>query len=89
MKRRCFGEVWLGRQHNASNYVAIKRVKNKEGTSVIEANAEFFKSCPSSFIVKYYDVKWIGAELWVRLFPMWINCSWWRSTVVEALLVIT
>lgn len=74
MKRRCFGEVWLGRQQNASNYVAIKRVKNKEGTSVIEANAEFFKSCPSSFIVKYYDVKWIGAELWVSGFSVMSDC---------------
>ena len=74
MKRRAFGEVWLGRQHNASNYVAIKRVKNQEGTSVIEANAEFFKSCPSSFIVKYYDVKWIGAELWVSGFSVMSDC---------------
>ena len=74
MKCRAFGEVWLGRQQNASNYVAIKRVKNKEGTSVIEANAEFFKSCPSSFIVKYYDVKWIGAELWVSGFSVMSDC---------------
>ena len=74
MKRRAFGEVWLGREKTSKTLVAIKRVKNKEGTSVIEANAEFFKSCPSSFIVKYYDVKWIGAELWVSGFSVMSDC---------------
>ena len=74
MKCRCFGEVWLGKQQNASNYVAIKIVKNEESTSVIEANAEFFKSCPSSFIVKYYDVKRNGAEMWVSGFSVMPNC---------------
>ena len=74
MKRRAFGEVWLGREKTSKTLVAIKRVKNKEGTSVIEANAEFFKSCPSSFIVKYYYVKWIGAELWVSGFSVMSDC---------------
>ena len=88
MKRRAFGEVWLGREKTSKTLVAIKRVKNKEVVSEINAKTSMCDLCTSTFVVGLIAIQQKGSELWVRLFPMWINCSWWRSTVVEALLVI-
>ena len=89
MKRRAFGEVWLGREKTSKTLVAIKKVKNKEATSEINAKARTYDLYTSTFVVGLITIQRNGSELWVRSFPTWINCSWWRSTVVEALLVIT
>ena len=74
MKRRAFGEVWLGREKTSKTLVAIKRVKNKEVVSEINAKTSMCVFCTSTFVVGLITIQQKGSELWVSGFSVMSDC---------------
>lgn len=85
LNRSAFGEVYSALDTDRYMHVAIKKVKTIDAPLSLENEVRMLQSCDMPFIVRYFGIEKMDAEIWVcydgkadcvdrdGVLPLWID----------------